>query len=118
LQVAPIGGVAVSSVTQAELLYGAVKRAETPAVAERVDEFLARVRVFAWDEAAARQYATIRGRCEAKGVVFHPFDLMAFAHAAALAGAPGAELLFATGLKGLPRVPGLKVEDWTKEASP
>jgi tRNA(fMet)-specific endonuclease VapC len=103
--------VAVSVVTQAELLYGVAKRAHPTGLATRVREFLIRVEVLPWTSEVAQVYGHLRSSCEAIGATLAPLDMMIAAHAKAV----GASLVTRDRAFGL--VPdGLTLDDWTKEA--
>jgi tRNA(fMet)-specific endonuclease VapC len=105
----PMHEVAVSAVTQAELLYGVAKRGHPVGLATRVREFLIRVEILAWSPDVARVYGDLRAACEAAGVTLAAMDMMIAAHAKAL----GAILV--TRDRVFDRIPGgLNVEDWTK----
>ena len=75
---------AISSVTMAELLYGARLRDETPAIMAAVRGFLARVSIAPWDEEAAEAHARIREHAKRRGRSAGVFDIMIAAHAEAL----------------------------------
>lgn len=117
----PMHGVAVSVVTQAELLYGVAKRGHPPGLATRVREFLARVTVLPWTSEVGEVYAELRALCEAGGVPLAPMDMMIAAHAKALMLAAAQvqdTAILITRDRAFGRVPGgLKVDDWTKEVS-
>ena len=97
----------VSSVTEAELLYGLAKRGYPKGLLLRVREFLIRVDVLAWGSDVAAVYGDLCARCEVSGVSLSPLDLMIAAHASAV----GAVLVSRD--KVFSRVPnGLMVEEW------
>lgn len=104
----PMNEVAVSVVTQAELLYGVAKRGNPHGLATRVHEFLVRVDILPWTADVARVYGDLRARCEAGGVTLAPLDLMIAAHARAT------QAILVTRDQAFSRVPGdLTVQDWT-----
>jgi len=115
----PMHSVAISVVTQAELLYGVAKRGHPPELTTKVREFLARVTVLPWTAAAAVACGELRAACEAHGVTLAPMDLMIAAHAKALARAAGQAqdqaILVTRGVAfARAAVPGgLTLEDWT-----
>lgn len=117
----PMHCVAVSVVTQAELLYGVAKRGHPQGLATKVRAFLARVTVLPWTAEAAEVYGELRAACEAGGVTLAPMDMMIAAHAKALALAAGqaqdqAILVTRDGAFSRARVlGGLTLDDWTKE---
>ena len=103
----PMEEIAISAVTEGELLYGLAKRNYPVALSERVRQFLLRVDVLAWDRDVTRTYADLRASCEAKGVSLAPLDMMIAAHAVAA----GAVLV--TRDKAFSHVPDpLKAENW------
>ncbi|NEW85824.1 type II toxin-antitoxin system VapC family toxin [Rhodopseudomonas sp. WA056] len=105
----PISDVVISSITEAELLYGLAKRGYPTALSERVREFLLRVDVLPWDHEVTKTYAELRAACEAKGVTLSPLDMMIAAHAAAT------DATLVTRDKAFSRVPSpLRIEDWAE----
>ena len=104
----PMQEVAVSAVTQAELLYGVAKRGHPEGLSRRVHEFLSRVEVMPWTQDAGRAYADLRASCEAAGVTLAPLDMMIAAHAQAT------EAILVTRDRSFALVPGkLTLQDWT-----
>ena len=105
----PMSAIAISAVTEAELLYGLTRRGHPPALSERVRQFMLRVEVRDWDRRAAGAYAALRTSCERRGVSLTPFDMMIAAHAIA------EDAVLVTRDKAFMHVQGrLRVEDWTQ----
>lgn len=103
----PMEEIAISAVTEGELLYGLAKRNHPAALTERVKQFLLRVEVLAWDHDATQVYAELRASCEAMGVSLAPLDMMIAAHAVA------SSAVLVTRDKAFSRVPKpLKTDDW------
>ncbi|QDQ25396.1 type II toxin-antitoxin system VapC family toxin [Chitinimonas arctica] len=119
----PIHCVAVSVVTQAELLYGVAKRGHPLGLTTKVHEFLAHVPVLPWTAKVAEVYGELRIACEAGGVTLAPMDMMIAAHAKTLALAASqalgqAILVTRDGAFSRARMlGGLTLEDWTKEVA-
>lgn len=103
----PPSAVCISSVTEAELLYGVAKR-RSKALQRLVESFLAAVTVHAWDSEAARCYGEMRANMERKGKTMGALDQLIAAHAQSC----GATLV--TNDRAFAMVPGLAVEDWTR----
>jgi tRNA(fMet)-specific endonuclease VapC len=104
----PTSEIAISVITEAELLYGVARRGYPAALTERVRQFLLRVDVLTWDRSAARSCAEFRTSCAAIGITLAPLDLMIAAHAIA------ADHLLVTRDQAFARAPGpLQTQDWT-----
>jgi tRNA(fMet)-specific endonuclease VapC len=78
----PVHEVAISAVTQGELIYGAAKRGN-PALSAIVHEFLIRVEVLPWTGEVANVYGALRASCEQQGINLGALDMMIAAHAVA-----------------------------------
>lgn len=103
----PPSAVCISSVTEAELLYGVAKR-RNQALQKAVEAFLSAVTVQAWDSEAAHCYGEMRANMEKKGKTMGALDQLIAAHAQSR----GATLV--TNDRAFAMVPGLAVEDWTR----
>jgi tRNA(fMet)-specific endonuclease VapC len=79
----PVGRIAISSVSLAELEYGWQRAGRPPGLRRRIDEFLRRVDVLVWDDDVARSYGDVRAAWEAQGVSLADLDMMIAAHAVA-----------------------------------
>jgi len=97
----------ISTVTLAELLFGAEKSANPAEARQRVEGFGARLAVLDFDPEASAHYADIRADLSRKGLVIGPYDLMIAGHARSRG------LVVVTGNLGeFNRVAGLRSEDW------
>ncbi|MDI6026041.1 type II toxin-antitoxin system VapC family toxin [Corticibacterium sp. UT-5YL-CI-8] len=107
----PMDALAVSTVTEGELLYGLAKRGNPSALAERVNQFLLRVTIWAWDRKAAASYGDLRAACQSKGVSLSALDMMIAAHARSL------EATLVTADKAFAQLPSglLTVENWAEQ---
>ena len=97
----------ISTVTLAELFYGAEKSAKPVEGRQKVEAFAARLDVLRFDDDAAAHYGDIRATLERAGCVIGPYDLMIAGHARSRG------LTVVTGnLREFNRVEGLRAEDW------
>ncbi len=111
LQSLAIGTVAISVVTEAELLYGLARRGHPSGLSQRVHAFLVRVEILPWDSVAAQSYATLRTACEAAGAVLSSLDMMIAAHALSV------NAILVSRDRAFARAPGgLRLESWLEEA--
>jgi tRNA(fMet)-specific endonuclease VapC len=100
--------VGISVITEAELLFGLVRRPDATKLKTVVEEFLLRMEVLAWQSEAAQQYARIRATLESSGEPMGNLDLMIAAQAL------GSGLVLVTSDTVFRTVKGLKIEDWSK----
>jgi tRNA(fMet)-specific endonuclease VapC len=104
----PMARLAISTVTEAELLFGAARKPEAAQLKIAVDEFLLRVEALPWDSTAARHYADVRAALERSGAPMGNLDMMIAAHALAL------EAVLVTNDRAFRRLSRLKLENWTR----
>jgi tRNA(fMet)-specific endonuclease VapC len=106
----PMDSVVVSTVTQAELLYGLARKGHPAAFAHLIREFLIRVKILPLDEHAATVYGNLRASCAAAGITLGALDMMIAAHAVAT------NATLVTHDKAFALIPdgALTVEDWIK----
>lgn len=102
----PPSAVCISSITQAELLYGVAKR-QNKALKQTVMMFLDAVTVLAWDGAAAECYGTLRANMERQGKPLGTLDQLIAAHALSQG------MTIVTNDHAFARVAELDVEDWS-----
>jgi tRNA(fMet)-specific endonuclease VapC len=100
-------GLAVSSVVLAELLYGAARHPAGGAIRREVRDFVSRLQVLPWDEAAAEHYGDLRAGLERRGRPLGAMDLMIAAHARSR----GATLV-SNDVRHFERIDGLLVANW------
>jgi tRNA(fMet)-specific endonuclease VapC len=98
---------AVSAVTEAELLSWIIQRPPYARIRIGVEDFLERVRSLPWDSGAAQSCARTREKLKRQGKVLSCEDLMIAAHALSL------DLTLVTHDAAFSFVDGLKTEDWT-----
>ena len=97
----------ISSVSLAELHYGAAKSelpARSPSVAE---SFAAPLEVLPFEEKAAVHYGEIRAALERAGIPIGPYDLMIAGHARSQG-----PTLVTNNTREFERVDGLRTENW------
>ena len=99
----------ISSVTEAELLYGVAKK-QNNKLHETIMEFLKTITVCAWDSEAAATYGELRAAMEKKGNVMGDLDQLIAAHAISR----GTTIVTNDHAFGM--VQDLTVEDWTTVA--
>ena len=107
-RIAQVGAdsVATSPVVAGELRFGAYRSGHA-ALAERVDELLARLLIVPLDDAVARSYAGVRRALERAGTPIGPNDLWIAAQALA-----DQRVVVTGNVREFRRVVGLGVEDW------
>ena len=103
-----VGQVGLSTITLAELEFGAAKSQQPAKARAALREFLLPLEVVTFDEAAAEAYGTVRAAMEKKGRPIGPLDTLIAAHALALG-----TVLVTSNTREFRRVPRLSVEDWS-----
>lgn len=102
-----VGDLVVSSITEAELRFGADKSMDPTRNHRQLDQFFLTLPIAAFDSRAASHYGDIRASLERAGTPIGPLDLLIAAHARSL------QLTLVThNCRKFQRVPGLAVEDW------
>ena len=104
---APGDSLAISTVTEAELLFWVLCRPGSTRIRVGVEDFLLRVPRLPWDSSAAQSYSHTRDALKRDGLVLSTTDLMIAAHALSL------DLTLVTHDQVFAFVDGLKTEDWT-----
>jgi tRNA(fMet)-specific endonuclease VapC len=100
--------IAISVITEAELLFGLAKNPTTKH-ASAAHAFLTTIAIMPWTSLTATSYAQVRASLEAAGTPLKALDTMIAAHAKAL----GAILV--TDDKAFRHVESLVIENWLKD---
>jgi len=101
-------GIAISSITLAELEHGVSKSGNPERNANALTQILITIEVLPFDTIAASEYGLIRTDLERKGNVIGPMDMLIAAHA------KSRNLIMVTkNTREFDRVEGLIVENWT-----
>ena len=103
----PIKQICLSTITEAELLFGLAKRPEATRLKSAVQAFLKRVDILAWDSRASLTYAAARATIERDGKSIAPLDLLIGSHALSQAS------VLVTNDQAFRHLPDLSLEDWT-----
>jgi len=102
--------IAISAITEAELLFGLAKRPEATRLRTNFDRFFAAVELLPWDSRVARAYGALRAELSEAGKSLGLMDLLIASHAIAA----GARLV--THDKAfLGASPSLQVVDWATD---
>ncbi len=102
--------IAISAITEAELLFGLAKRPEATRLRANFDRFFAAVDLLPWDSPVARAYGALRAELTGAGKSLGLMDLLIASHAIAV----GATLV--THDKAfLGASPSLQVVDWATD---
>lgn len=103
----PAGDVGISTITLAELRYGADKSRDPTKNHAALEAFLAPLEIVDFDAAAADTYGRIRADLESRGVPIGSLDTVIAAHSLSLS-----VTLVTNNVREFARVTGLIVEDW------
>jgi tRNA(fMet)-specific endonuclease VapC len=102
-----IGDIGISTITLAELEYGAAKSEQPRKNREALEQFVSPLEVASFDQPATSAYGKIRTALEKRGRPIGAMDMLIAAHALSL----GATLV-TNNKREFERVLGLKVENW------
>ncbi len=104
-----IGDVGVSSITVAELQYGAEKSQQIERNLAALQQFFLPLVIADFDMEAAHRYGRIRAYLEKQGTPIGPLDMLIAGHALSLG-----VTLVTNSVKEFARVPGLLIENWVE----
>ncbi|OGT66901.1 MAG: hypothetical protein A3I12_02325 [Gammaproteobacteria bacterium RIFCSPLOWO2_02_FULL_38_11] len=107
----PPSQICISSITEAELLYGLEKRPDIKGLKIVISEFLLRSNILPWDEEAAKHYAEIRASLEKKGKTLGNMDMLIAAHALSV------QATLVTNDRAFQQLKHLKTENWASHSS-
>ena len=107
LQSLPVEQVCMSSITYAELFYGAIKSQQSVRNIEKIFALKSIIPILPFDESAAQQYGQIRTNLESRGLIIGSNDLLIAAHALSQS-----YILVSNNLREFGRVDGLITENW------
>lgn len=83
LETEPQATIALSVITEAELIFGLEKKPESSRLRAVFEEFFSSVQILPWDSAVARAYGRLRAQLNAAGKSLALMDLLVAAHAIA-----------------------------------
>jgi tRNA(fMet)-specific endonuclease VapC len=104
-----IGDVGISSITLAELQYGIEKSSNSLKNREALEKFLTPIEIVDYGYEATVEYGIIRAELEKNGIPIGPLDTLIASHAKSLD-----VILVTNNVREFERIPGLKIENWTK----
>ena len=104
-----VGDIGVSAITESELRFGADKSSDPEKNHAVLERFFLTLPVLAFDSGCAREYGRIRAFLEKKGTPIGSLDTLIAAHALS-----GEMTVVTNNTREFKRVPGLRVEDWTR----
>jgi tRNA(fMet)-specific endonuclease VapC len=101
------GQMAISTITVAELIYGAERSAKPEQNLNDIEGLIARLDVLDFNSDAATHFAQVRAELYAKGQPIGPYDMMIAGHARSKG-----LILVTNNTKEFERVAGLRIENW------
>ena len=107
LQSLSVEQVCMSSITYAELFYGAIKSQQSVNNIEKIVVLKSIIPILQFDEYAAEQYGRIRANLESRGLIIGSNHLLIAAHALSQK-----HILVSNNLREFERVDGLITENW------
>lgn len=108
LQRCEAGAVGISTISVAELRYGAARSARVEVNQLALDDALIPLQILDFDEKAARVYGDVRAHLRREGTPVGPLDMLIGAHALSIEA-----ILVSNNTREFGRIPGLALVDWT-----
>ena len=109
----PLQRLAISTISVAELRYGALHSARAEQNLTRVETFVTPLNKIPFDEQAAVRFGEVKQALVAKGKIIGLMDLLIASCALAVDGT-----VVTNNMREFARIPGLKAENWVREDSP
>lgn len=106
----PLSDRCICAITLAELLYGALRKANTQKYLSPINDLAQQVIILSFDVAAARQYSSIRALLAQSGQVIEDADLQIGSIALA-----NNLIMVTRNVKHFSRIPQLVIENWIDE---
>lgn len=97
----------LSTIVLAELYYGAARHPQGETIRGEIDDFISRLTLLAWDDAAADHYGAIRAELERKGTPIGAMDMLIAAHARSIDAT-----LVSNNARHFHQISGLRWVDW------
>jgi tRNA(fMet)-specific endonuclease VapC len=104
-----VGQIGISSITLAELSFGAEKSSRSKEAHEALGDFLVALEVAGFDDASAMTYGRVRASLAQKGQPIGPLDTLIGSHALEID-----VVLVTHNTREFSRIDGLRLEDWTE----
>ncbi len=104
-----VGEIVISSITMAELAFGAVKSGQSEQAHAALQAFVGPLEIVPFDGSAAGSYGGLRAALEKRGASIGPFDTLIAGHALSI----GATLV-TYNVREFSRVPALRLTDWSR----
>lgn len=104
------GDILISSISLAELRYGAEKSLHVKQNLDALSGFIIPLEIVPFDERAADEYGKVRTQLEKAGQPIGSMDMLIGAHALSLG-----VMIVTNNTKEFRRIKSLKVENWTKQ---
>jgi tRNA(fMet)-specific endonuclease VapC len=101
------GEIGISSITMAELMYGAQKSNRPEQNQSALEQFLLPIEIADFDQHASIVYGSLRALLEKNGNIIGAMDMLIGAHALSLG-----VILVTNNTSEFSRIPNLEVEDW------
>lgn len=102
-----LSDVGISSITIAELEYGAYKSQRTEQNRIALNQFLMPLEIVPFDEQATQTYGQVRSQLERQGIVVGSLDMLIASQAISLG-----FILVTNNVRELSRIPGLIIDNW------